>query len=198
MRRNAENVNHRGHADVTGAATEKAAKESANEGNEYNDPKRNRLHARDRKRNHGPEFYFLNAFGEALEGGIILLLVFRRAALLCAKCCQSFPKHEGRNADVNDDRNHAHDVVDVARSFQVLDELRPDFCSADRPNGHDKTEAKIDVAHGAMTFRGDDRFSDDVGEIGPDREIPVQPDRAQRRTGNETAADAKKSAEDSD
>ena len=49
-----------------------------------------------------------------------------------------------------------------------------------------------------MTFRRDDRFADDVREIGADRKIPVQPDRAQRRAGNETPADAEKPAEDSD
>ena len=32
-----------------------------------------------------------------------------------------------------------------------------------------------------MAFGRDDRFADDVGEVGADREIPVQPDRAQSR-----------------
>ena len=49
-----------------------------------------------------------------------------------------------------------------------------------------------------MAFRGHDRFADDVGEIGADGEIPMQPDRAQRRAGDETSADAEKSAENAD
>ena len=49
-----------------------------------------------------------------------------------------------------------------------------------------------------MTFRRHDRFADDVREIGADGKIPVQPDRAQRRPGDETAADPEKPAEDAD
>ena len=80
----------------------------------------------------------------------------------------------------------------------MLDQLRADFRAADRADGHDQAETQIDVSERAMTFRRDDRFADDVREIGADREIPMQPDRAQRRTGDETAADAEKTAEDSD
>ena len=59
-----------------------------------------------------------------------------------------------------------------------------------------KPKTQIDVAERAMTFCRDDRFADDVREIGADRKIPMQPDRAQGRPGNETAADAEKSAKD--
>ena len=63
---------------------------------------------------------------------------------------------------------------------------------------HDQAETQIDIAQRAMTFRRDDRFADDVRQIGPDDEIPIEPDRAQCRTGDETSAHAKESAEHSD
>ena len=66
------------------------------------------------------------------------------------------------------------------------------------PMRHDEAEPQIDIAERAMALRGDDRFADDVREIGADREIPVHPDRAQRRTGDETSADAEKTAQDAD
>ena len=74
----------------------------------------------------------------------------------------------------------------------------PISAPADRADGHDQAETQIDIAERAMTFRRNDRFADDVREIGADSKIPVQSDRAQRRPGNETAADAEKTAEDSD
>ena len=43
---------------------------------------------------------------------------------------ETFPEHEDRDADVNDDRDHAHDVIDVARAFQMLDQLRADLRAA--------------------------------------------------------------------
>ena len=42
------------------------------------------------------------------------------------------------------------------------------------------------------------RFADNVGEIGADREVPIQSDRAQSRPGNETAAYPEKAAENAD
>ena len=42
-----------------------------------------------------------------------------------------------------------------------------------------KTEAQIDVAEGAVTFRCHHRFADDVGQISADREIPVDANEAQ-------------------
>src|SRR5437868_8265226 len=49
-----------------------------------------------------------------------------------------------------------------------------------------------------MTFRGHDGFTDDVREIGANGEIPIEPDGAQSRPGNEAAAHAEKTAENSD
>ena len=43
-----------------------------------------------------------------------------------------------------------------------------------------------------------DRLADDMREIGADGEIPVHPDCAQRRPGDETAPDAEKPAQDPD
>ena len=113
-------------------------------------------------------------------------------------CGQALPEHEGGNTHVNNDRDDAHHVIDVAGVFQMLNELRANFRATDRADGHDQAEAQIDIAHRAMTFRGHDRFSDDMREIGADGEIPVQPDSAQGRTGDETAADAEKPAKYAD
>ena len=49
-----------------------------------------------------------------------------------------------------------------------------------------------------MAFGRDHRFADNVGEIGPDGEIPIQTDRAKSRTGNETPAHPEESAENPD
>jgi hypothetical protein len=43
-----------------------------------------------------------------------------------------------------------------------------------------------------------DRFADNVGEIGANREVPIQSNRAQSRAGNETAAYPEKAAENAD
>ena len=59
-------------------------------------------------------------------------------------------------------------------------------------------EPQIDVAERAMAFGGHDRFADDVREVGPDREIPMHPDRAQRRARDEASPDAEKPAENAD
>src|SRR5205085_6349945 len=39
---------------------------------------------------------------------------------------------------------------------------------------------------------------DDVGQVGANREVPVQTDYAQRRAGDETTADPKKTAQNTD
>src|ERR1700732_1294489 len=49
-----------------------------------------------------------------------------------------------------------------------------------------------------MAFCRHDRFADDVGEIGPDCEIPIEPDRPQGRAGEKAAAHAEKASEDAD
>src|SRR5437667_7057425 len=46
-----------------------------------------------------------------------------------------------------------------------------------------------------MLSHGHHRFTDNVGEIGADREVPIQSDCAQSRPGNETAAYPEKAAE---
>ena len=79
-----------------------------------------------------------------------------------------------------------------------MNELRPDFRAADRPDRHDEAEPQIDVAERAVPFRRHDRFADDVGQIGPDGEIPIQPDRAQGRPRDKTSAHAKEAAQNAD
>src|SRR5207248_8903518 len=71
---NSQNVNHRRHPDVTGAAAEKAAKQSADERDEDNYPKRNR-YARSGKSDHWPKLPTLNASGNMVEGGRIVFLL---------------------------------------------------------------------------------------------------------------------------
>ena len=86
----------------------------------------------------------------------------------------------------------------LPRRFRSSINCAPHSAPAIVPSGHDQAEAQIDIAERAMAFRGDDRFADDVREIGADGEIPMHPDRAQRRPGDETPADAEKSAHDPD
>ncbi len=76
----------------------------------------------------------------------------------------------------------------------MLNELGANFRATDRADGHDQAKAQVDIAHRAMTFRGNDGFADDMCEIGADGEIPVQPDSAQGRTSDKTAADPEKPA----
>ena len=47
-----------------------------------------------------------------------------------------------------------------------------------------------------MTLRRHHRFADDVGQISPDGEVPVNPDEAQGWSGDKTSANAKEPAED--
>ena len=49
-----------------------------------------------------------------------------------------------------------------------------------------------------MPFSRHDRFSNNVGKIGADGEIPVQAHSPQRRARDETAANSKKSTQDPD
>ena len=79
-----------------------------------------------------------------------------------------------------------------------MNQLRADFRAADGAEGHDQSQFKIDIAEGAMPFRRHHRFANDVGEVGADREIPIQSDGAQGRPGNKTAADAEESTENPD
>ena len=119
---NSQDVNHRRHADVAGAAAEKAAEKSADKRNEQNDPKRNRFHARDRQRNHRPDFYSLDRrWSKCLKAESSFFLLFRPrfAASFCASdVARPSQIMKPEMLDVNDDRDHAHDVIDVARAFQ--------------------------------------------------------------------------------
>jgi len=49
-----------------------------------------------------------------------------------------------------------------------------------------------------MLAHGHDRFPDDVGQISPDRIIPIQSDNTQRWTGYKASADAKEPPENPD
>src|SRR5438094_10626399 len=60
---------------------------------------------------------------------------------------------------------------------------------------HDENKFKIDIPARAMAARGHHRFADDVREISPDGNIPIQTDQSQRRPGDKTSAHAKKSTE---
>ena len=72
MRWNSQEINHHGHADVTRASSEKTAEQSADEGDNHDDPQRN-SHARARQGDHRPEMKALDRTGPVAEGGFILL-----------------------------------------------------------------------------------------------------------------------------
>ena len=77
-----------------------------------------------------------------------------------------------------------------------MNQLRPDFGAAHRPDCHDKPEAQIDIAESAMPLRGHDGFPDDVRQVRSDREIPIQTHRAQGWAGDETSTDSEKTSQD--
>ena len=99
---------------------------------------------------------------------------------------------------IDRDRGDADDEIDVARALEEFDQLRAHLGATDCPEGHDQTEAQIDIAQSTMTFGRDDRFADDVRQVGADDEIPIQSDRAQSRAGDEASADAEEPAEQAD
>ena len=99
---------------------------------------------------------------------------------------------------IDDDRNDADNEVDVASAFKHLNQLRTHFRAGDSANCHDKSEAQIDVAERAVTFRRHHRFADDVGQISADGEVPVDADEAKGWSGDKTSADSKESTENAD
>src|SRR4029450_7199732 len=71
MSRNPENINHRGHADVAGAAAEKTAEKSTYKRYREHNPERNRLYSRSRQRDHRPNFQSLNGTRDGTECGMV-------------------------------------------------------------------------------------------------------------------------------
>src|SRR5438128_10039251 len=88
----------------------------------------------------------------------------------------AFPEHESRNAEIDDDGNDADNEVDVTGSFERLNQLRTHFRTGDGANCHEKTEAQIDVAERAVTFRRHHRFADDVAQLSANGEVPIDAD----------------------
>jgi hypothetical protein len=196
MRRDTEDVNHRRHAYVAGAATEKSAENPADKRDQDNHPDGDGFNTRDRQLDHWRKMEFLDSSRDMAEGGMISLLSSSSPA--ASQRLDAFPDHEPGNGCVNSHRDDADDKVDVAGSLKKLNQLSADFRSGDGAGGHDEAQLQIDVPERAMALRRDNRLADDVSQVGPDRKIPGQTDDTQRRASNETSADAEKAAEDAD
>src|ERR1700736_5284551 len=122
----------------------------------------------------------------------------RQLSLLRGQRFPALPNHKGGDAQIDGDRNDAHNQVNVACAFQHLNQLRAHFRSSNCSNGHDQSKAKIDIAEGPMPFCCNHRLADDVCQIGADGEAPIKTHCAQRRARDETAAHSKEAAEDAD
>ena len=146
----------------------------------------------------------LDTASDGIEGGGIRLLLgilpFPPVdqAFVCLKRFAALPNHKNRNGNINRNGNNAHHQIDVAGAFEYFDELRADLGARDGAASHDQTEPQIDVAQRPVPLRRHDRFSHDVRQIGSDREVPIQPDRAQGRPGDEASAHSEKAAQNAD
>src|ERR1700736_861849 len=101
----------------------------------------------------------MNRVGNVLESRFVFfqgLSACLRGLALRLQSSQSFPQHESRNGNVDNDRDNAYDKVHVARALQHLNELRATFGAADRAKGHDQSEFKIDIAERAVSLRRHD------------------------------------------
>src|SRR5207237_7325468 len=72
MRWNSEDVNHHRHSDVTGATAEETAEQAADEGDQDDDPKRDRFHAGSRERDHRPKAQPLDRCGPVADRRLVL------------------------------------------------------------------------------------------------------------------------------
>src|SRR2546430_17647885 len=92
--------------------------------------------------------------------------------LLRAQRLATFPNHESGNAAIDGDGNDTDDKIDVAGAFQHLNQLRAHFRATHRPDRHDESKSKIDVAECAVApggYRSEERR---VGKEGRSRWSP--------------------------
>ena len=196
VRRDSQDINHRGHSDVAGAATEESAKNSPNKRDQDDDPQGDRLNTRHWQIDHWREMQFLDSSGEMRKSGVISLLFSPSAA--ASQRLDAFPQHEPGNGYIDGNRDNADDRIDMTGALEKLNQLSANFRSGDGSRGHDEAQLQIDVPERAMALRRNDRLANDVSQVGPDRKIPRQTDDTQSRAGNETSANAEKAAEDAD
>src|SRR3954470_24676379 len=201
---NTEDINQHRHADVARAATQKTTKQTADERNHDDHPKRDRFYAGGRQRNHWPDFQTLDRLGPMAEGRFVSLrrragrLAAWTAFLLKLQCPPGFPDYEAGDAHVDGNRHHADDEVHVAGALQHLDDLRANLGAPHRSNGHDQSQLQVDIAEGPVPLRRHHRLAHDMGEIRADSKIPVQADSPERGSRDETASHAEKSPQHSD
>src|SRR5450631_3836539 len=128
MSRDAEQIDHRGHANVTSTPPEKPAEDPPDEGDEKDCPERNGLNPRVRKANLRSKFDSLNRLGKALDRRDVLFPVFCRVARLIPASIQSqrrpsLPSAEKSNSGKDGDRNGSDNDLNVASLFQNFNRL---------------------------------------------------------------------------
>src|SRR5205085_8689151 len=112
-----------------------------------------------------------------------------------AKSTDAFPGHKTSNAEQHDNEGRANHPIDLSGAFQPLNRLGSGFDAGDRSNDHDRSQFDIDIAQSSMLTRGDDRFADDVGEIGSHHEVHRHSRGKESRAGQKTYSNAEKSAQ---
>ena len=108
----------------------------------------------------------------------------------------ALPEHEYRNAEIDNNRDVADYCVHVARALESLNQLCATFGASDCSKGHDESQFEINIAQRAVLLCRYNRLADDVRQVRANRVIPIHSHQAQRRAGDETSADAKKSTQD--
>src|ERR1044071_3193812 len=145
----------------------------------------------------------MNCSGNEIQGGVVVLrrmaapanlgATHRTAALL--EGFDRFPSHETSNPDQDDDKGGADHPIDVCGALKPLDYLSPAFNSGDSPKDHDRPQLDIDVAQRSMLAGRNNGFTDDMGQIRADDEVHRHAGGVERRPGQKTAADTKKTAQ---
>src|SRR5207248_4949514 len=119
---NSQDIDHRGHANVTGATPEKSAAQSAYERDQQNDPERDG-NARLRERNHRRNAPALNCFRHMLKRRFVGFTAARdRCSLRILSLREgerfpTFPHHEAGDAEIDDDGDNADDKVDASSAL---------------------------------------------------------------------------------
>src|SRR5262245_22906922 len=141
---NAENINHHRHPDIPRSPAEEAAEKSSNKRDDDNDPERDCFYARRWEGNDGPDRYALHRFRQAGKGrfvcgvqALLSSLIFPNpSSFLGTDGPPALPDHKARDARIDDDGHDANHQVDVALSFQILDQLRAAFRAANSTGRH--------------------------------------------------------------
>src|ERR1700733_814643 len=173
MSRDAEQIDHRGHANVTSTSAEKPAEDPPDEGDEKDCPERNGLNPRVRKANLGSKFDSLDRLGKALDCRDVVFPVFCRVTRLIPASFQSqrrtsHPGAEKSNSSKDGDRNRSDDYLNVASLFQNFNRLHTGLGTGDGPDPHNAGQLQIDIAKNAMGPCGDNRFPDNVSKVSSD------------------------------